>query len=79
MLRITNYKSDEGVFKCNYGDRTYQNNSNMNNGKIKSETNTVYLNDTLTIESITNIQNCIDRSCSVKNKQRAIEKCIFVR
>jgi len=51
----------------------------MNNGKIKSETNTVYLNDTLTIESITNIQNCIDRSCSVKNKQRAIEKCIFVR
>ena len=42
MLRLTNNKSDEGVFKCNYGDRTYQKNSNMNNGKIESETNTVF-------------------------------------
>jgi len=33
----------------------------------------------LKIESITNIQNCIDRSSSVKTKQQAIAKCNFVR
>ena len=79
MLRITNYKSDESVFKCYYGNRTYQKNSNMIIGKTKSERNTVYLTDTLKIASITNIQNCIDRSSSVKDKQRASEKCNIVR
>ena len=51
----------------------------MNICNIKSETNTVYLNDTFRIELITNIQNCIDRSSSVKTKQQAIEKCNIVR
>jgi len=51
----------------------------MNIGKIKSETSTVYLTDTLKTASITNVQNCIDRSSSVETKQQAIAKCNFVR